>query len=329
MAATGFDHIDDLAAAVVDQDRRALAKAITLVESTRPEHRRQAETLLELLLPASGNSVRLGVTGAPGVGKSTFINRFGAELVEAGHRLAVLAVDPSSRSTGGSILGDKTRMADLAGSSKAYVRPSPSGGITGGVAGRTRESIVVCEAAGYDTVIVETVGVGQSETAVAGLTDLFLLLVGPGAGDDLQGIKRGVLELADVVAVNKADGDLAGLATRTAAEYQAALHLVRPKRASMPPAVLTCSALTGHGLGDLEELIWSLHRKLCQSGELEQLRSGQAVDQLHQQVRDLIFQRGSESLSFVTLLADLEREVAAHRISVTTAAQRLAEAAFR
>ena len=198
-----------LADAVLGGDRRALAKAITLVESTRDDHRAEAETLLDKLLPHAGRSLRLGVTGTPGVGKSTFINRLGTGLVDDGRRLAVLAVDPSSRTTGGSILGDKTRMIDLAGRENVFIRPSPTAGVSGGVAIRTRDAITVCEAAGFDTIIVETVGVGQSETAVAGLTDMFLLLVAPGGGDDLQGIKRGVMELADLVAINKADGDMA------------------------------------------------------------------------------------------------------------------------
>ena len=316
-----------MAQGVLERDRRSVAKAITLVESTRPDHRERAEQLLETLLPHAGGSIRLGVTGTPGVGKSTFINRFGSGLLTAGHRMAVLAVDPSSRSTGGSILGDKTRMPDLTGPD-VFVRPSPSGGITGGVAVRTRDAIVVCEAAGFDTVLVETVGVGQSETAVAGLTDLFLLLVAPGGGDDLQGIKRGVLELADVVAINKADGTLVDLAQRTAAEYQAALHLVRPKRRNLPTEVVTCSSLTGEGLTELRELLWRIHGRLQDSGELQRLRSEQAVAQLDAEVRALLYHRSAEHADFRRLQADLRRQVAAGDVSVSAAARRLARAAF-
>jgi LAO/AO transport system kinase len=327
---TDPDAIDpnELAAAVLRRDRRALAKAITLVESTRSDHRLGAESLMEALLPHSGDSIRLGVTGTPGVGKSTFINRFGSELVAAGHRLAVLAVDPSSRTTGGSILGDKTRMPDLTGSEDVFVRPSPSGGISGGVALRTRDAMVVCEAAGFDVVVIETVGVGQSETAVAGLTDLFLLLVGPAGGDDLQGIKRGVLELADVVAVNKADGELADLARRTAAQYQAALHLVRPKRQDLPTEVITCSALTGRRLPELQTLLWHIHQQLSESGELARLRSQQAVDQLDDEVRGLLYHQSTEHEAFRRLRAELQAQVAAATISVSAAARRLAAAAF-
>jgi len=318
----------ELAKAVLEGDRRALAKAIALVESTRPDHRRQAEVLLGTLLPHSGQAIRLGVTGTPGVGKSTFINRFGAELVADGHRLAVLAVDPSSRMTGGSILGDKTRMPDLTGGDGAFVRPSPSGGITGGVAAHSRDAMVVCEAAGFDVVVVETVGVGQSETAVAGLTDLFLLLVAPGAGDDLQGIKRGVLELADVVAVNKADGTLADLAQRTAAEYQAALHLVRPKRRNLPTSVVTCSSLTGAGLDDLKTLLWSLHQTLEHSGELTRLRSQQAVEQFDAEVRHLLYHRSTTGETFRQLQSELRSQVANSAMSVSAAARQLVDAAF-
>ncbi|MDH3292953.1 MAG: methylmalonyl Co-A mutase-associated GTPase MeaB [Acidimicrobiia bacterium] len=318
----------ELAGAVLDRDRRALAKAITLVESTRSDHRLQAEVLMETLLPHSGQAVRLGVTGTPGVGKSTFINRFGTQLLADGLRLAVLAVDPSSRTTGGSILGDKTRMPDLAGHGDVFVRPSPSGGISGGVALRTRDALVVCEAAGFDTVIVETVGVGQSETAVAGLTDLFLLLVAPGGGDDLQGIKRGVLELADVVAINKADGELVDLARRTAADYQSALRLVRPKRPELPTSVVTCSALTGDGLGDLRTLLWRIHRRLSESGALVRLRSQQAVEQLETEVRSLLYHRSSRNDRFRRLQAELQTDVAEGRISVSAAARRLADAAL-
>ena len=223
---------------MVDGDRRALARAITLVESTRADHRAEAEALLAEVLPHTGDAIRVGISGAPGAGKSTFIEALGLHLVAHGHRVAVLAVDPSSTRSGGSILGDKTRMEQLTRSPHAFVRPSPTGGTLGGVARRTREAMLLCEAAGFDVVLVETVGVGQSEVKVAAMVDLFLVLVAPGGGDELQGLKRGIMELADLVVVNKADGDLAAAAAHTAADYAAALHLVRPRIAGWTPRVL-------------------------------------------------------------------------------------------
>ena len=317
-----------LADAVLTGDRRAVAKAITLVESSREDHRILAEALLDLLLPHAGRSLRLGVTGTPGVGKSTFINRLGSSLVEQGRRLAVLAVDPSSRTTGGSILGDKTRMADLAAYDGAFIRPSPSAGVTGGVAGRTRDAVTVCEAAGFDTVFVETVGVGQSETAVAGLTDLFLLLVGPAGGDDLQGIKRGVMELADVVAINKADGETATLATRTAADYRAALQLMRPKRPGMTTSVLTCSSVTGDGLSEIWETVLGVHRRLEANGELTRLRSRQAVEHLDVEVQVLLNAHAGRQPEFQRRREAMRAEVAAGRRSVSAAARHLVAAAL-
>lgn len=317
-----------LADAVMGGDRRALAKAITLVESTRDDHRAEAETLLDKLLPHAGRSLRLGVTGTPGVGKSTLINRLGTDLVAEDRRLAILAVDPSSRTTGGSILGDKTRMVDLVGRDNVYIRPSPSAGVAGGVAIRTRDAMTVCEAAGFDTIIVETVGVGQSETAVAGLTDLFLLLVGPGGGDDLQGIKRGVMELADVVAINKADGDLAALAGRTATDYQAALHLLRPKRPGFETAVVTCSSLTGDGLDDLWRILVRLHERLRAEGELDRLRSRQAVEQLDTELQALLYAQVGRRPEFRRKLDAVRAEVADGRRSVSAAARMLVAAAF-
>src|SRR6058998_3178255 len=231
-----------LAADVRAGSRRALAKAITLVESTRADHQRAAQRLLELVLPDTGRAARVGVSGVPGVGKSTFIEAFGLHLIGRGKKVAVLAVDPSSALSGGSILGDKTRMPRLAAAPEAFIRPSPSGGTLGGVARRTREALLVCEAAGFDVVLVETVGVGQSEVAVAGMVDLFVLLLGPGAGDELQGVKRGIVELAALIVVNKADGDLLDLARHTAADYAHALHLVRSADADAMDRVRTCSA---------------------------------------------------------------------------------------
>lgn len=256
-------------------NRRALARAITLVESTSEKHRGEAAELLDEILPATGGSVRLGISGTPGVGKSTFINAFGMLLIEQGHKVAVLAIDPTSVRTGGSILGDKTRMVDLSQSPEAYIRPSPASGSLGGIALRTSDAILVCEAAGYDIVIVETVGVGQNETAVADVTDLFLLLIAPGGGDDLQGIKRGVMELADIIAVNKADGELLSAANHTAADYRSALHLMRPKWPGHTTEVLLCSALRNTGLDELAKSIKSLHDALTTDDIIDRRRADQ------------------------------------------------------
>jgi len=257
LSAAPSSPVDDLVAGLRGGDRRALAQAITLVESTHPDHRVQAEDLLAQLLPATGGALRLGITGVPGVGKSTFIEAFGAHLIDAGRRVAVLAVDPSSQVNRGSILGDKTRMAELARNPAAFIRPSPAGQTLGGVARRTREAMLVCEAAGFDVVIVETVGVGQSETAVAEMADVFVLLLQPGGGDELQGFKRGIMELADLFVITKADGELEAAAARAAAEYQGALGLLRPGRGDgtaspdWRPPVLQCSAVTGSGIPEV------------------------------------------------------------------------------
>ncbi|HKD21287.1 MAG TPA: methylmalonyl Co-A mutase-associated GTPase MeaB [Rhizomicrobium sp.] len=266
----------DSVAALRAQDRRALAQAITLVESTRAKDREAAEALLAELLPDTGRSIRIGISGAPGAGKSTFIEAFGTYLTGQGKRVAVLAVDPSSQRSGGSILGDKTRMEKLARDPNAFIRPSPSGTTLGGVARRTHEALLLAEAAGFDIVLVETVGVGQSETAVAEMVDLFVLLLSPGGGDDLQGIKRGVMELADLVLVTKADGDLAAAAGRTASDYQAALHLMRPKYASLYPKVLKVSALAGKGVAEAWEAMAAFHAALVSGGHLQGLRQAQA-----------------------------------------------------
>jgi len=253
---------EDLRDRLLAGDRRALARAITMVESTRPDHRGNALALLEGIMPATGRSVRIGISGVPGVGKSTFIEALGLYLIEQGHRLAVLAVDPSSAVSGGSILGDKTRMPELARRREAFIRPSPAGRTLGGVARRTRESILLCEAAGFDVVLVETVGVGQSEMAVADMTDLFLLLLLPGGGDELQGIKRGIVELADIVVVNKADGAMREAAERARAEYTNALRLLRPRLADWEVPVRTCSALAGEGIDAVWAAIGEYRRAL-------------------------------------------------------------------
>ena len=267
---------EDFAKGVLNGDRRSLARAITLAESTRTDHRAEAEALLAELLPRSGQSVRVGISGAPGVGKSSFIEAFGLHLTEQGHRVAVLAVDPSSRISGGSILGDKTRMEELSRHPSAFIRPSPAGSSLGGVARRTRECVLICEAAGFDVVIVETVGVGQSETAVAEMCDLFLLLLAPAAGDELQGIKKGIVELADMIVVNKADGDLVEAANHAAADYRSAVHMIRPASPNWRVPVLTCSALTGDGIEKVWRKIEDYREKMGASGEFAARRSNQA-----------------------------------------------------
>lgn len=272
------DRVDTAAtaAAIRSGDRRALAQTITLLESTRPDHASRGEAILEALVPDTGGAIRLGVTGPPGVGKSTFIEALGLYLVDAGHRLAVLAVDPSSPVTGGSILGDKTRMEALARREETFIRPSPSGGSLGGVAHRTRESMLVCEAGGFDVVIVETVGIGQSEVTVAGMVDFFLVLLQPGSGDELQGIKKGVLELADGLAVNKADGALAEAADRARHEHENALGLLRPLSPNWQPRVRTVSGLTGEGIAEVWRMVLDHREALTACGEAQGRRREQA-----------------------------------------------------
>ena len=257
-------------------DRAALARAITLVESKRADHRAAARRLLEAAMPAAGRAVRVGITGVPGVGKSTLIDALGSNLTAAGRRVAVLAVDPSSTRSGGSILGDKTRMARLAADPNAFIRPSPTSGTLGGVAAKTRETMLLCEAAGFDVVLVETVGAGQSETAVADLTDFFLVLMLPGAGDALQGIKKGVLELADMIAVNKADGDNAPRASAAAAEYRAALQILTPASPNWSPPVVTVSGLANEGLDALWGKVLDHRARLTATGEIARKRRAQA-----------------------------------------------------
>ncbi|MDX1595265.1 MAG: methylmalonyl Co-A mutase-associated GTPase MeaB, partial [Gammaproteobacteria bacterium] len=275
-----------LADGVLAGDRRSLARAITLIESTRADHRAAASALLQQLTPSSGKSIRLGISGVPGVGKSTFIEALGNHVIDAGHRVAVLTVDPSSAISGGSILGDKTRMETLTRRREAYIRPSPSGNTLGGIARRSREAMILCEAAGFDVIIVETVGVGQSETRVAEMTDMFLLLLLPGGGDELQGIKRGIMELADLVLVNKADGDLAATASRSAAEYRNALQLLHPRSAHWKVAVRTCSARTGDGIAAAWETVIAYRDTLQGSGELEARRAAQARAWMWSEVKD-------------------------------------------
>jgi LAO/AO transport system kinase len=317
--------VSEYAKGVLAGERGILSKAITLVESRRADHRALAQQLLVELAPHAGGAHRVGITGVPGVGKSTFIDQLGTTLTEAGRRVAVLAVDPSSSRTGGSILGDKTRMARLAVDPAAFIRPSPTSGTLGGVARATRETIVLMEAAGYDVVLVETVGVGQSEITVANMVDCFLLLTLARTGDQLQGIKKGVLELADVIAVNKADGEHEVAARKAARELSGALRLLRTPEATWTPPVLTCSGLSGAGLDTLWEQVERHHRTLSASGELDAKRRRQQVDWTWTMVRDTLLTRLQEHPGVRALAPDLEREVAAGELTPTLAAERILE----
>jgi len=313
----------DLAERLRAGDRRALARSITLIESTLPERRAEAAALLDEVLPATGSAVRVGVSGTPGSGKSTFIDELGTRLTAAGHRVAVLAVDPSSRRSGGSIMGDKTRMERLARDPEAYIRPSPSGGSLGGVARRTREAGLLCEAAGFDVIVIETVGVGQSETAVADMVDCFLLIAAPGGGDELQGLKRGIMELADVVVVNKADGDLAPAARRAMADYRHAVHLLRPKHPGWAVPVLAASALDGTGVDEAWDEVERLSAHLRADGALDRLRSAQAVDWLWAELRERLVDSFRHDEQVAKRLGEVEAAVRAGRLSPTTAARDL------
>jgi LAO/AO transport system kinase len=318
--------VSELAARVRDGDRRALARAITLVESTRPDHRPEADALLTELLPATGSSQRVGISGAPGAGKSTLIEALGLHIVNRGLSVAVLAVDPSSSRTGGSILGDKTRMGELTRQPGAFVRPSPTGGTLGGVARRTREALLLCEAAGFEVVVVETVGAGQSEVAVEAMVDCFLVLVGPGSGDDLQGIKRGIMELADIVVVTKADGDLRRPADITAADYASALRLLRPKTPEWTPTVVQCSALTGTGIDDLWATVERFGEALRATDALTRRRAEQSRAWMWTEVGAGLLDRVRTAPHLTDLAAGLERDAVAGRIPPTVAADRILEA---
>jgi LAO/AO transport system kinase len=316
--------VEAYAKGVLAGDRGQLSKAITLVESRRPDHRALAQQLLVELLPHAGGAHRVGITGVPGAGKSTFIDALGTSLTSSGHRVAVLAVDPSSTRTGGSILGDKTRMARLSVDPAAFIRPSPTSGTLGGVTRATRETIVLMEAAGYDVVLVETVGVGQSEVAVANMVDCFLLLTLARTGDQLQGIKKGVLELADVIAVNKADGDHEILARKAARELSGALRLLRGSAEDdWKTPVLTCSGLSGAGLDTVWEQVRRHHDQLSASGELDGKRRRQQVDWTWTMVRDTLLTRLSEHPGVRALTPELERQVADGELTPTLAAERI------
>ena len=308
---------------ILQGNRRAIAKAITLLESTRPESFEQGQELLESLLPHSGQALRIGITGVPGVGKSTFIEAIGLFLIEQGHRVAVLAVDPSSQLTGGSIMGDKTRMNELAQHPHAFIRPSPSSGILGGVARKTRETMLICEAAGYDVVIVETVGVGQSETMVASMVDLFLLLMLPNAGDELQGIKKGVLELADLVVVNKSDGEQETLAKTAQSEYRKALHLLPSSKNSWTPQILRCSALEKRGIDKIWDSVKSFRKALQNSGEWEKQRRSQTGKWMWSLVEEGLLTNFRNHPNLQKQIPVLEKEVESGNMLPTTAARKL------
>ncbi|MGB0505006.1 MAG: methylmalonyl Co-A mutase-associated GTPase MeaB [Pikeienuella sp.] len=317
--------INDLAARVKSGERRALARAITLVESTRADHRAQAQALIGALYKDTGHAIRLGLSGTPGVGKSTFTEGFGMMLVEQGLKVAVLAVDPSSARTGGSILGDKTRMDRLSRHRSAFIRPSPSQAALGGVARRTREAIILCEAAGYDVVMVETVGVGQSETMVADMTDLFLLLLAPAGGDELQGVKRGIMEIADLIVVNKADGDLKNTAIRTAADYAGALRLMRgrPQDPEGYPNAMTVSALAETGLSDVWDSLKTLDDWRRAEGWRDSNRRAQAARWLRFELEEGLKRAFSEHPAVAAATPGLEKAVADGDLSPESAAEKL------
>ncbi|MDX5595253.1 methylmalonyl Co-A mutase-associated GTPase MeaB [Pseudovibrio sp. SPO723] len=323
---TPRDNVEQLAEKLIGGQRAALARAITLVESKNPAHRRQAETLLSKVMDRTGGAFRLGITGVPGVGKSTTIDSFASNLTAAGHKVAVLAVDPTSTRTGGSILGDKTRMARLAVDRNAYIRPSPSAGTLGGVAAKTRESMLLCEAAGFDVILVETVGIGQSETTVAQMVDFFLVLMLPGAGDELQGIKKGVLEIADMIAVNKADGDGAVRARAAASEYRAALNILAPRSKTWSPPVMTISGLANERLDEMWAQILTYRDRMTATGEFQQKRATQQVAWMWSLLQERLMEALRTNGDVKALLPDVETAVRDGRMPATLAARQLAEA---
>ena len=312
-----------LADAILNGDRRALARAITIIESTRGDHRAESAALLEQLMPHTGSSVRVGISGAPGVGKSTFIEALGNHVIDKGHKPAILTVDPSSAISGGSILGDKTRMETLARREEAYIRPSPSGTTLGGVTRRSRETLLLCEAAGFDVIIVETVGVGQSETKVADMTDMFVLLLQPGSGDQLQGIKRGIMELADLILINKADGDLEVLARNSASEYRHALALLRPRTVDWQVEVQTCSARDNLGIDAAWDIVTRHQATLKNSGQLDTMRAEQARTWMWSEVQDSLIADLREDPEVRKHIPALEEAASSGKIPAATAAERL------
>jgi LAO/AO transport system kinase len=326
MAPRSLPSAAELARAIRAGDRAVLARAITLIESKRSDHQKTARALVQALMPATGGAVRVGITGMPGVGKSTTIDTLGTVLTAKGHRVAVLAVDPSSSRSGGSILGDKTRMARLANDPLAFIRPSPAAGTLGGVAAKTRETMLLTEAAGYDVVLVETIGIGQSETAVADMTDFFLVLMLPGAGDELQGLKKGVIELAEMIAVNKADGDNVKRATAAAAEYRAALHILSPRSPTWAPPVITYSALTGAGVDALWQHVLDHRARLTASGEFAARRREQQVKWMWTMIEERLTAKLRHNPALKPRLAALESAVANGEVSPTAAADEIAQA---
>jgi LAO/AO transport system kinase len=316
--------VDRLVRGLRAGDRTVLSRAITLIESKRTDHRRSAAALMQTLLSYTGQAMRVGITGAPGVGKSTLIDTLGSMLTAKARKVAVLAVDPSSRRTGGSILADKTRMARLANDPNAFIRPSPSSGTLGGVAARTRETMLLCEAAGYDVVLVETIGVGQSEIAVADMTDFFLVLALPGAGDELQALKKGVVELADMIAVNKADGDNIPRAKLAASRFSAALHILSPRSPHWSAPVVTCSALTGEGIEALWSHILDHRERLTASGELAARRGEQQVKWMWTMLEERLFEPLRSDRALKSALPRIEADVATGRLAPAAAVEKIA-----
>jgi LAO/AO transport system kinase len=317
-------HPPPLADRVRAGDRAVLARAITLVESRRADHQRAARDLVQRLLPFTGQAARVGITGAPGVGKSTTIDALGMHLIGLGHKVAVLAVDPSSTRTGGSILGDKTRMVRLAAEPNAFIRPSPAAGTLGGVAAKTREAMLLCEAAGFDVVLVETVGIGQSETAVCGMVDFFLALMLPGGGDELQGIKKGLVELADMLAINKADGDGLARARATAADYRAALAILAPRSPHWTPPVMTYSALAGDGVAGLWQHVLDHRDALTASGELARRRAEQQVKWMWSMLEERLFARLRAEPGNRAKVREIEAAVSGGKMTPALGAEALA-----
>lgn len=314
---------EEYVAGVLNRDRLLLARTITLIESTLPAHQTLAKEIVNQLLPETGKTIRIGITGVPGAGKSTYIESFGTMLTEMGHKVAVLAIDPSSTRSGGSILGDKTRMEKLAINKNAFIRPSPSRGTLGGVGRKTRETMLVCEAAGYDVVIVETVGVGQSETTVASMVDFFLVLMIAGAGDELQGIKKGVLEVADAIVINKADGNNILRAEMAKKEYQTALHMLMPVSPNWSPPVLTCSSTENTGIKEIWETICDHRKKLTDTGEMASRRKNQDLDWMSFLLDEGLRQWFYNNPHVVKLLPQLQQEVAGGQLSSAVAADKL------
>tara|TARA_B100000405_G_scaffold191266_1_gene133964 strand:+ start:753 stop:1748 length:996 start_codon:yes stop_codon:yes gene_type:complete len=312
--------VSDYVDGVLNCDRALLAQAITLIESLNDDHRATADAVLNELLIQKQDSIRIGITGVPGVGKSTFIESFGKQLTSLDHKVAVLAVDPTSSRTGGSILGDKTRMQELSRDKNAFIRPSPTSGTLGGVTRVTRETIVLCEAAGFDVILVETVGVGQSEIMVSQMVDFFLALMLPGAGDELQGIKKGILEIADMIAVNKADGEMKNAANRAVMEYQHALDILNPKSANWKPRSLSCSAFTGNGLAAIWETICDYKRLLKDAGEWQEKRKSQQVEWMWAIIRERILSKIETNEKVQSLVPQLELQVAESKLTPALAA---------